>query len=99
MLVESSRTGTIILERYMEGPEYSIDAVVYNGTLTVTGFADRHIYYPPYFIETGHTLGKIVVYDETNVALVNTHAERNRGADYIDAVIYEVVLYLVSFLC
>ena len=54
--VESSRTGTIILERYMEGPEYSIDAVVYNGTLTVTGFADRHIYYPPYFIETGHTM-------------------------------------------
>ena len=39
------------------------------------------------------------MYDETNVALINTHAERNRGADYIDAIIDEVILYLSSFLC
>lgn len=51
-----SRTETVILEQYMDGPEYSIDAIVYDGTLTITGFADRHIFYPPYFIETGHTL-------------------------------------------
>ena len=54
--VENSRTSTVILEEYMAGPEYSIDALVYNGTMTITGFADRHIYYPPYFIETGHTM-------------------------------------------
>lgn len=54
--VRYSRTGTVILEQYMDGPEYSIDAIVYDGTLTITGFADRHIFYPPYFIETGHTL-------------------------------------------
>ncbi len=51
-----SRNKTIIIEEYMAGPEFSIDALVYNGTLTVTGFADRHIFYPPYFIEMGHTL-------------------------------------------
>ena len=51
-----SRNKTIIIEEYMDGPEFSIDALVYNGTLTVTGFADRHIFYPPYFIEMGHTL-------------------------------------------
>lgn len=54
--VKNSRTGRAILEDYMEGAEFSIDSVVYNGTLTITGFADRHIYYPPYFIEMGHTL-------------------------------------------
>jgi biotin carboxylase len=54
--VAASRTGTAIIEQYMDGPEYSIDALVYNGTMTITGFADRHIYYPPYFIETGHTM-------------------------------------------
>lgn len=53
---ENSRTSTVILEEYMEGSEFSIDAVVYNGSLTVTGFADRHIFYKPYFIETGHTM-------------------------------------------
>lgn len=54
--VKNSRTGRAIFEGYMDGAEYSIDAVVYDGTLTVTGFADRHIFYPPYFIEMGHSL-------------------------------------------
>jgi biotin carboxylase len=54
--VANSRTQTAVVEQYMDGPEYSIDALVYNGTMTITGFADRHIFYPPYFIETGHTM-------------------------------------------
>lgn len=54
--IKNSRTSRAIFEDYMEGPEFSIDAIVYKGTLTITGFADRHIYYPPYFIETGHTM-------------------------------------------
>lgn len=65
--VNNSRTGTAILEEYMEGREFSIDAVVYNGTFTVTGFAERHIKYPPYFIEVGHTMPAILpkkIHDE-----------------------------------
>lgn len=54
--VRCSRSGNAILEDYMCGNEYSIDAIVYNGTLTITGFADRHIFYEPYFIEMGHTM-------------------------------------------
>ena len=54
--VECSRTGYAIVEEYINGPEYSIDALVYDGTFTVTGFAIRHIKYPPYFIEVGHTM-------------------------------------------
>ncbi len=54
--IKNSRSSRAIFEDFMEGPEFSIDAIVYNGTLTITGFADRHIYYPPYFIETGHTM-------------------------------------------
>ena len=54
--IENSRTHRAIFEDYMEGAEFSIDSVVYNGTLTITGFADRHIFYPPYFIEMGHSL-------------------------------------------
>lgn len=57
---ENSRSDTVILEEYMEGSEFSIDALVYEGTLTITGFADRHIYYPPYFIETGHTMPTVI---------------------------------------
>ena len=54
--VECSRTGFAIVEEYMEGPEFSIDALVQNGSFTVTGFAVRHIKYEPYFIEVGHTM-------------------------------------------
>ncbi len=54
--VSYSRTGKAILEDFMDGPEFSIDALLYDGTLTITGFADRHIFYRPYFIEMGHTM-------------------------------------------
>ena len=47
---ECSRTGYSIIEEYMDGPEFSIDALVYNGKFIVTGFAIRHIKYAPYFI-------------------------------------------------
>jgi len=51
-----SRSGNAIVEEYMEGPEFSVDALVHNGELTICGLADRHIFYPPYFIEMGHTI-------------------------------------------
>lgn len=51
-----SRSGKVIIEEFLEGPEFSIDALVYKNEITICGFADRHIYYPPYFIEMGHTI-------------------------------------------
>ena len=44
------------MEEYLEGPEFSLDALVYNGEVEIYGIADRHIFFPPYFIEMGHTL-------------------------------------------
>lgn len=52
----ASPSGELIVEEYMEGPELSLDAVIYNGEITITGVADRIIEYPPYFVETGHTM-------------------------------------------
>ncbi len=52
----NSRTKRAIFEDYMDGPEFSIDSLLYKGKLYITGFADRHIFYPPYFIEMGHTM-------------------------------------------
>ena len=51
-----SRTKTAVIEEFIDGPEFSLDGIVQNGKLTVTGFADRIICFPPYFIETGHTM-------------------------------------------
>lgn len=71
--VRNSRTASSILEDYMEGPEFSIDALVYDGTFTVTGFADRHIFFSPYFIELGHTMPSAVT-EEKKVELIKTFA-------------------------
>lgn len=51
-----SRSGNVIIEEYLDGPEFSIDALIYDNEIIICGFADRHIYYPPYFIEMGHTI-------------------------------------------
>jgi len=51
-----SRSSRVIVEQFMEGRELSLDAVVYRGQITVCGVADRHIYFPPSFVEMGHTM-------------------------------------------
>ncbi len=51
-----SRSKKAIVEDYMEGKEFSIDALVIDGKVIVTGFADRHIFFKPYFVELGHTM-------------------------------------------
>ena len=54
--IRYSRTGTAIIEEFMDGPEFSLEALVYDGEIHMTGCADRHIFFPPYFIEMGHTI-------------------------------------------
>ncbi|MBO5235670.1 MAG: ATP-grasp domain-containing protein [Spirochaetaceae bacterium] len=72
--IKNSRSGKVILENYMDGPEFSIDALVYNGTVTICGFADRHIFFPPYFIEMGHTMPSVI--DEKNrLELIKTFVQ------------------------
>jgi len=51
-----SRSGRAIVEAFMEGPEFSIDAIVRGEEITICGVADRHVFFPPFFIEMGHTM-------------------------------------------
>lgn len=52
----ASPSGELIMEEYMDGAELSIDSIIYNNEITITGVADRIIEHPPYFIETGHNM-------------------------------------------
>lgn len=54
--VAFSRCGSVIVESYLDGPEFSLDAIVYRGTPVLCGIADRHIRFAPYFVEMGHTM-------------------------------------------
>ncbi|MDR2258414.1 MAG: ATP-grasp domain-containing protein [Treponema sp.] len=55
-----SRSRRAIVEAFMEGPEFSVDAIVYGEKITICGLADRHIFFPPYFIEMGHTMPTVI---------------------------------------
>lgn len=50
-----SSSARIIVEQYIDGPEFSLDAIVRSGEVRITGFADRHIFFPPHFVELGHS--------------------------------------------
>ncbi len=51
-----SRSHRAVVEELIDGKEYSIDALVNNGEITICGLAERHIYFPPTFVEMGHTI-------------------------------------------
>jgi len=69
--INFSRSGRAIVECFMDGPEFSVDAIVYHGKITICGLADRHIFFPPYFIEMGHTM-PTVIRKEKQDALLET---------------------------
>lgn len=54
--IGASRTGRAIFESFIPGPEFSVDAISYRGSVTICGIADRHISFAPFFVETGHTI-------------------------------------------
>mgnify|MGYP003324256760 FL=1 len=53
---EASISGKLVVEEFMEGPELSLDALIYKDAIHITGVADRIIEHSPYFVEVGHTL-------------------------------------------
>ncbi|RKX78981.1 MAG: carboxylate--amine ligase [Spirochaetes bacterium] len=52
----NSGSGRVILEEYIPGPEFSLDAIVSGGDIFICGIADRHICFSPFFVEMGHTM-------------------------------------------
>jgi biotin carboxylase len=75
-----SRSGRVIVESYMDGPEFSVDAIVYHGEIVICGLADRHIFFPPYFIEMGHTMPTCFPPEQQRVLLDTfTRAVRSLG--------------------
>jgi len=64
-----SRSGRAIVEAFMEGPEFSVDAIVYRGEIVICGLADRHVFFPPFFIEMGHTMPSCVTNEQQKAIL------------------------------
>jgi len=64
-----SRSGRAIIEAFMEGPEFSVDAIVSRGEIEICGLADRHVFFPPFFIEMGHTMPTVVSPEDRDAIL------------------------------
>ena len=51
-----SKTGEIVVEEYMKGPEVSVETITINGITHVIAITDKLISGPPYFVEMGHSI-------------------------------------------
>ncbi len=52
---EYSRSGEVLLEEFMEGPEVSVESFTVNGETHIITITDKMVTEVPYFVETGHT--------------------------------------------
>jgi biotin carboxylase len=64
-----SRSSRAIVEEYLDGPEFSVDALVYRGEISICGLAERHIFYPPFFVEMGHTMPAEITPETARIVL------------------------------
>lgn len=66
---ENSISGNLIIEEFMDGPELSLDALIFDHKIVITGVADRIIDGSPYFVERGHTLPSVLPQEQQNQAI------------------------------
>ena len=45
-----------VVETFIDGREFSLDAFILDGTMYHRGLGTRHIYFPPAFVELGHDI-------------------------------------------
>ena len=52
---EYSRSGEVLVEEFMTGPEVSVESFTVNGETRIITITDKKVTEVPYFVETGHT--------------------------------------------
>lgn len=49
-----SKSGDVLIEEYLEGPEVSVETMTYNGVTKILAITDKITSGQPYFVELGH---------------------------------------------
>lgn len=52
--LEESRDKSVLIEQFIEGPEFSIEIIVWNGKVNVLAVTDKKTTEAPHFVELGH---------------------------------------------
>lgn len=77
-----SRTGEIVVEEYMKGPEVSVETITINGTTHVIAITDKLTSGAPYFVEMGHSIQSLLPHDvKKNIEEVTKEAISAIGID------------------
>ena len=69
-----SRDKTVMLEQFIEGPEFSVEIIVWNGNVNVLAITDKKTTGAPYFVELGHNQPSVfpqIVVEEIKAAAVS----------------------------
>ena len=53
--LEESRDNSVLIEQFIEGPEFSIEIIVWNGKVNVLTVTDKKTTEAPHFVELGHS--------------------------------------------
>ena len=52
---DESRDASVMIEQFIEGPEFSVEIIVWNGRVNVLQVTDKKTTEAPYFVELGHS--------------------------------------------
>ena len=52
---EESRDASVMIEQFVEGPEFSVEIIVWDGQVNVLQVTDKKTTEAPYFVELGHS--------------------------------------------
>lgn len=75
------RSGAVLLEQYVEGPEVSVETMTVDGVTTVFGVTSKDLFGDPGYIECGHTF-PVPLPDETREALYASVVETLAAIGY-----------------
>lgn len=65
--LEESRDKSVLIEQFIKGPEFSIEIIVWNGTVNVLTVTDKKTTGAPHFVELGHNQPSCRTVEEVEV--------------------------------
>lgn len=99
--LQESRDHSVLIEQYVEGPEFSVEIIVWDGVATVLAVTDKKTTGTPHFVELGHSqpsrfpLGTVDAVKKAAVAGVNALG-LNACACHVEIKIQDEQAYIIE---
>lgn len=99
--LKESHDNSVLLEQFIDGPEFSIEVIVWDGTINVLTVTDKKTTGSPHFVELGHSqpsrYSNSIIEKLTNVAIDGVKALGvDNCACHVEAKLYNGNAYLME---